>query len=205
MFDMFKRVLSSFLSLALVFANIPLVFGQGPQTPVEYQQQLTKYQPHKPQSFSFESQQFSSQQLVSLSTGAALFQVPLNLPQGISGMTPSLSLSYSSQQMGQDGPFGFGWNVGLGEIWVSNDSIHDRYINPTYSARVAGLQGELVKIAEDQGVEEYAIRRESSFARFYYDTSANSWEVKSTSGMRYLLGSTDDSRVRGQDLSRIAR
>ncbi|WP_284244624.1 RHS repeat-associated core domain-containing protein [Thalassotalea insulae] len=43
-------------------------------------------------------------------SGAATYSIPLSLPQGIAGVTPSVSLNYSSA--GGNGPLGKGWNIG---------------------------------------------------------------------------------------------
>lgn len=42
-------------------------------------------------------------------SGAATYQVPLTLPQGIAGVTPQVALSYSSAA--GNGPLGVGWNI----------------------------------------------------------------------------------------------
>ena len=49
-----------------------------------------------------------------LATGRAVFGIPLAVSPGRRGMSPSLSLNYSSS--GKNGPLGVGWNLELGLI-----------------------------------------------------------------------------------------
>ena len=44
-------------------------------------------------------------------SGAATYSVPINIPEGRAGVTPQVSLNYSSNNL-QDGPVGIGWSVG---------------------------------------------------------------------------------------------
>src|SRR5262245_11407631 len=51
---------------------------------------------------------------VSPNTGAMTFSVPLDVPEGFDGVTPSLALSYSS--LAGDGPVGLGWDLAVPAI-----------------------------------------------------------------------------------------
>jgi len=120
-------------------------------------------------------------------TGAANFQVPIELPAGTGGVSPELGLSYSSAFSG-DSWVGFGWTLGFPSIQRSL-----KQGTPSYDAAdIFELAGEeLVEIAPD----EYRTRRES-FARIRYDASADTWTVWRPDGTRLTLGLTDDGRVK---------
>ncbi|TDR14631.1 RHS repeat-associated core domain-containing protein [Marinicella litoralis] len=47
-----------------------------------------------------------------VSGGAATYHIPMNIPSGINGMTPELSINYSSK--GGNGVMGMGWSVSVG-------------------------------------------------------------------------------------------
>ncbi len=55
---------------------------------------------------------FTSGQFKVSEAGAATYSIPLNLPKGVAGVTPKVSLNYSSQ--GSDGIMGRGWSLGVG-------------------------------------------------------------------------------------------
>ncbi|WP_340198634.1 RHS repeat-associated core domain-containing protein [Ascidiimonas sp. W6] len=63
-------------------------------------------------------------------TGGAIYNVPITVPPGISGVQPDLSLVYNSQ--GGNGLAGYGWNVsGLSVITrIPSSKHHDNNIDP---------------------------------------------------------------------------
>ena len=50
-----------------------------------------------------------------LFSGAATFSIPISVPPGTAGFTPSVALQYSSQAMG-DSFVGYGWSLGFGAV-----------------------------------------------------------------------------------------
>ncbi|MBU1934617.1 hypothetical protein KKF04_01035, partial [Patescibacteria group bacterium] len=44
-------------------------------------------------------------------TGAAIYSYPINLPPGRNGMTPSVSITYNSQDESLDNIIGYHWSV----------------------------------------------------------------------------------------------
>ncbi|MEO1272387.1 MAG: SpvB/TcaC N-terminal domain-containing protein, partial [Myxococcota bacterium] len=49
-------------------------------------------------------------------TGAFTQTIPIDIPHGIGGLQPELSLTYSSQ--GGPSMVGVGWNLSMGMVWV---------------------------------------------------------------------------------------
>ncbi|MFJ2480949.1 SpvB/TcaC N-terminal domain-containing protein [Pseudomonas sp. NPDC087598] len=70
-------------------------------------------------------------------TGAASFELPIPLSAG-RGWDPQLSLTYSSQT--GNGPFGIGWNLGLGQISRRTNKGVPRY---TEHDEIIGADGEV--------------------------------------------------------------
>ncbi len=62
--------------------------------------------------------------------GAANYNIPINIPPGINGIAPQISLNYSSQR--GNGLAGFGWNInGVSVITrIPSTKIHDGTIDP---------------------------------------------------------------------------
>lgn len=153
----------------------------------------TQTNPSRP--YSLSAQEITEQQFVNLSTGAAEVKLPLQVPQGMNGLTPDLTLEYSSHRMRDNGPFGHGWQIDLGQIRRLSKSGSDKlYTAPIYYLSLGGLQGELVKTGTNGTDDLYAFRRESAFARIIHDTSNDLWTVTTTDGTEFRLGANSDSR-----------
>jgi len=62
-------------------------------------------------------------------TGAAQYSVPINVPQGINGVVPDISLTYNSQN--GNGIAGYGWNItGISKITrIPATRFHDNLID----------------------------------------------------------------------------
>ena len=63
-------------------------------------------------------------------TGGAVYTVPIKVPPGINGVTPTIALAYNSQ--GGNGLAGYGWNVtGISVISrIASTKYHDNNIDP---------------------------------------------------------------------------
>lgn len=154
--------------------------------------------------FSFEGKELIEQSFVSLSSGASEVMLPMDLPPGMNGFHPELSLKYNSQRAKENSPFGHGWELNLANIHRFNkDGINEMYTKPVYMSEVPGNSGELVKLSESADIEVYGLRSESGFANFSLDTSTNTWTVNTTDGKEYVLGGGTNSRLQNSDASKV--
>ncbi|TGK83934.1 hypothetical protein EHQ31_04325 [Leptospira montravelensis] len=93
-------------------------------------------------------------------SGNASFSIPLSIPEGSGGLTPSISLSYNSG-MGS-GLLGKGWSLGGGE-YIKRDSVYG--INLTNSDHyVSSEYGQLV---DSDGSGQLFYSKNESFVSFY--------------------------------------
>jgi uncharacterized repeat protein (TIGR01451 family) len=149
------------------------------------------------------------QPYTSLFTGAASYSIPIWAPAGRAGLTPSVSLSYSSSTV--DGVLGdvqapwvgVGWNMDSIEIVrkITTDANGYGYIND-FALTLNGAVYELVP--DELHAGRYYAKRDA----FLYIERHNKalgtgqsapndtgewWEVVSTDGTRYRLGWNEDS------------
>ncbi len=125
-------------------------------------------------------------------TGAASLSIPILVPPGRSGMTPSLSLRYSSQAGLSE--FGFGWTLAVGEITGSTKygvPRCDGGATEEFVLSVAGTSNELVRQVDDS----FLLRIDEGHAVAIPDRAANSWTVRTREGLTYHFGDATSARV----------
>jgi hypothetical protein len=139
-------------------------------------------------------------------TGAASYTVPIAVPPGTAGMTPSLSIAYNSQA--RNGLLGMGWHLeGLPSIGrcprtIAQDGVRGS-VNYDADDRFC-LDGQrLVAISGTYGADGTEYRTEiESFAKVISRGGAGTgpawFEVWTKSGQRMEFGNTADSRVLAQ-------
>ncbi|WP_081100677.1 RHS repeat-associated core domain-containing protein [Leptospira weilii] len=110
------------------------------------------------------------------SLGAANASVPIQVPKGTKGITPSLELQYSSLQ--NDGLVGGGWDLS-GIMTISLDSSEG--IHNDSSDSYISFAGKLVKTSP--GI--YHTKIESFFQ---FKKLADSWVVQDRNGVTYYFG-----------------
>ncbi len=118
------------------------------------------------------------------SFGAANASIPIQIPKGTKGITPSLELQYNSLQ--NDGLVGGGWDLS-GILTISLDSSEG--IHNDSSDSYVSFAGKLVKTAP--GV--YHTKIESFFQ---FKKLTDSWVVQDRNGVTYYFGedsSTENS------------
>ncbi len=118
-------------------------------------------------------------------TGAAATSIPINVPPGINGMQPNLSLSYNSY--GRNGWVGVGWSLGIGSIQRNIKRGVD-YSADDYVFKSSGAISELVEISMDGCTKCFSARIEGSFSKYEYISADNRWVVTSKNGTKYFYG-----------------
>jgi RHS repeat-associated protein len=150
-------------------------------------------------------------------TGTGSLTVPIALSPGRSGFGPQLSLSYDSGA--GNGPFGFGWSLGLPSITRKTDKGLPRYLDPDESD-VFILSGaeDLVPVLDGNGervrtrrpvntvaydIYRYRPRIEGLFARIERwvaaDTGISHWRSITRDNITTLYGFDDKSRISDPD------
>jgi glycosyltransferase TcdB-like subunit of Tc toxin/virulence plasmid B protein/VCBS repeat protein len=147
------------------------------------------------------------------SSGAATYSVPISVPPGTAGMSPSLSLDYNSQTGASSGWLGaglagVGWSLsGLPAIGrcprtVAQDGVAGA-VNYDANDRFCIDGQRLVAVTGAYGADSTEYRTEiESFSKIVSHGTAGTgpawFEVRSKSGQILQLGNTTDSRILAQ-------
>lgn len=131
--------------------------------------------------------------------GSFSYTISIDVPPGINGMQPNLSLSYNSNR--RNGIVGWGWALqGLGEVSRCNASlINEGFIagiNPIDKSQYADEKFSYCKdgqplIEESEG--KYGTRKET-YVDIVYESTGH-WTATSIEGTRYYYGQADSSRL----------
>ena len=146
-----------------------------------------------------------------LSTGASILSYPINVPAGLGGMSPNLSLNYSSSTIDdlfqenksdydvQAGLPGLGWGLG-GMSYILNTSLFEE--TAAFHSYQMVLNGRSVEIRRDENdvdtfymVPETFYNVESGFTTLDDDTNseatlfhAGEWKVTTPDGTEHVFG-----------------
>ncbi len=142
---------------------------------------------------------------VSLGGGGLSYTLPLPVPAGRNGVTPSLSLGYSSSSGSSE--TGYGWSIGVASIARQTDRGLPRYDDrsqwhPGEDRFVYGGAHELVPVSAESmreldggvvppdlaGWQQYRAHVEGAFMRFFRSPDFTRWVVQSPDGSRHELG-----------------
>lgn len=139
----------------------------------------------------------------SLNDGTAKYAVPLALPPGTAGHTPTLSLRYDSGN--GDGPLGCGWEIPVPYVQRQTDKGIPRYVDSTNGAD-DDLDGEIDEwdeidtIINDEKEELvprsnrwYFAENQKSFIR--YQRTDDYWIATLPDGTQLVFGSNLASRI----------
>ncbi len=137
--------------------------------------------------------------------GSASYAFPFPVPPGTGGLTPSITLSFSSLMKHSE--YGYGWNI----TYFGRIERSTRFGNPCYgegsscpNPRYDGvdddedvfeLDGELM--VPDNGVSGQYHKLRKDFSKI--TRSGNTWTVITPDGMRYTYGSSSGGRLTHSD------
>ena len=132
-----------------------------------------------------------------LHTGTGNLTVPIPLPAGRRGLTPSLSLAYSTGA--GNGPFGLGWSMSVPLVSRRTDRGIPRYDDTRDTFVLSGAEelvpvplGTAIPPAGASGItlSRYRPRTEAGFARITHLTGNGDdyWEVWAKDGLRSRYG-----------------
>lgn len=136
--------------------------------------------------------------------GAAQYSIPINMPQGVGGLHPPLSINYNSQA--PNGMMGIGFNIGgLSAITRGQKNIYydGKSQALTYSTNDAYyLDGKRMILSSGKDLQEGAIYHleDDPLTKIiahgiYNNTTANTWfEIEHSNGMKYYYGHTASAR-----------
>jgi len=124
-----------------------------------------------------------------LNSGTGSYRVPLAVPEGRNGNTPSLVLAYSSGR--GSGSFGLGWDIGVSQIRRRTEKGVPTYDDTEEFFTYDGM--ELVAVAPG----EYRPRIEGTYQKIRHRKQGGEdfWEVWTQNGGRLVFGNEPDSRV----------
>jgi RHS repeat-associated protein len=128
-----------------------------------------------------------------LFTGSLTTGIPLELPLGRGGMTPQLTLQYSSGA--GPGAFGFGWDLPLGRIERSSTWGVPRCSGAHTDDFVLVLPSGAAELVRESATSPYFRPKvEEAWVRAELRPD-NSWRLVDRSGRTYTFGDVDAARV----------
>ncbi len=134
------------------------------------------------------AQAFSKTLSVDPRSGSAAVAVPLYIPEGRGGVSPSLGLAYAPTN--GNGLFGWGMAMDMESVVRSTKNGTPNYdATDTFLVSLGGKNFELVSL----GGNEYRSKYDDDRVRFFLN--ANVWSAKDKSGTTYYFGSRAGSNV----------
>jgi len=122
------------------------------------------------------------------SSGSASTSFPISVSAGRAGIQPSLALFYNSSL--KNGPFGMGWNLGLGDIEISTKKGPPKYDSSDHFVLNQGGGNE--ELIWDETAKFYRAKIEGSFRKT--ERVSDYWVVTDKKGIKYYFGQTHASR-----------
>ncbi len=141
-------------------------------------------------------------------SGSAAFSIPLELPPGVGGLTPSLDLSYDSGRLGEmrtydagSGWVGVGWNLDVPNIQFSQDAAYtpEQLLRHRAFLSIGAIGGEMMQDpAGTLDTDGYVWRlRDNPYIKIRASCNVincvNGWSVWDQSGTKYTFGGGTDA------------
>ncbi|MEM9550865.1 MAG: toxin TcdB middle/N-terminal domain-containing protein [Pseudomonadota bacterium] len=123
-----------------------------------------------------------------LNSGQVTFSIPFDLPDGVAGHKPNVTLEYVHGQ--GNGPFGQGWRLKMREISRRLDLG-----TPEAEAREVFFDGP--NEIRERGDGSFASIRESMFSR--YERQGDGWLIREKDGRREIFGDSATARIADPD------
>ncbi|MCC6515986.1 MAG: VCBS repeat-containing protein, partial [Chitinophagales bacterium] len=127
--------------------------------------------------------------------GNATYTIPVYIPEGIHGMQPSVSVSYSSAA--GNGMLGYGWNLSAYSVitYVTKNLYNDNEVAPNYIGGASPFLLDGVRLIP-VGTNEFRTESES-FSKITTNsaTSPTSFTVITKSGITIEYGTTTDAKL----------
>src|SRR3989344_5569947 len=122
-------------------------------------------------------------------TGAMEMTYELSIPPGRNKLQPSAKLVYSSDDLNNVSPFGYGWSFDIPYIERMNKGGENHFHNLTYF--YSSLDGELASTTSNN----YRAKIENgSFNKYEFATSTSGWTVTDKFGTVYTFGVNASAR-----------
>ena len=131
------------------------------------------------------------------SDGAATYTIPISLPRGSGGLTPSIALVYNSQS--GTGDAGYGWDLsGFSDITRCNKTIDSD--GSTEAIQLAStddycLDGQLLRLKSDGVTYDTEEQQFDSITATNGTNGPDHFEVVGPNGTTYEYGNTPDSKI----------
>src|SRR3989344_1934705 len=126
-------------------------------------------------------------------SGAASYNLGLDIPAGRNGLNSSFLLAYNSHDKSNDSWVGQGWGLDFGFIQRSTKKgVNNLYVSNEFTLSLGGQSADLILVDEENHL--YAPKQESAFLKIQYLPDSSSWLVTDTQGTKYYFGQTAESR-----------
>jgi len=137
-----------------------------------------------------------------LFTGSFLYNVPIEVPPGIAGIQPVLSLQYNSSQ--SNSWVGLGWDLSLGSIQRSTKNGPPKYdgtfgtpSTDIFTVTLKGMTQELTYVGMEGQTFIYRAKIDDALMKFILSKDQAHWTVVDKSGTQYFF---TNSWIAGQGI-----